>query len=70
MSDNTYLATMVQSALQDIAKQALTLGTGLQNAAPGDKVKQPNMVISYLLETADNLNQLAKECEAIVSDQH
>jgi len=53
----------VEVSLQDIANQALTLGTGLQNAAPGNKLTEPNNAIQYLLETAEGLADVAEKCK-------
>lgn len=62
MSDAVIITTMTVTALQEVAKQASALGTGLLNAAPGDKSGQPNASVLYLLETSELLNKLADEC--------
>ena len=68
MSDIAVLTAAVKTALLEIAKQASGLGTGLQNAAPGEKQGTPNHSIQYLLSTADNLAKLAEECEKIIAE--
>jgi hypothetical protein len=68
MTDTAILAASVKSELLEIAKQALALGTGLQNAAPGDKSGGPNNSVSYLLSIAENLAKLAEECGKIQSN--
>ncbi|VVC75123.1 hypothetical protein AQUSIP_03990 [Aquicella siphonis] len=65
MSDAVILAASVKTTLLEIAKQAGALGTGLQNAAPGDKSGTPNNSVSYLLSIADSLAKIANECDKI-----
>jgi hypothetical protein len=68
MIEIAVLAVSIKSTLHEIAKQSSALGVGLQNAAPGEKVGTPNNTIQYLLETSDNLNQKADECDKILSE--
>lgn len=63
MSDSAILAATVKTTLLEIAKQAAALGSGLQNAAPGDKTGAPNNSINYLLSAAENLYKAADECD-------
>lgn len=67
MTDTAIFAASVKTELLEIAKQALALGTGLQNAAPGDKTGTPNNSVSYLLSIADALAKMAEECGKIQS---
>jgi hypothetical protein len=60
------LIVSVRGSLQEIAKQALALGSGLQNAAPGDKSGIPSKSVLYLLDTAEQLSAIVKECEALI----
>ena len=62
MSDTAILALQAKTTLAEIAKQANTLGVGLQNAAPGDKGNAPNNSVQYLLDMAVSLNKLSDEC--------
>jgi hypothetical protein len=66
MTDNAVLAATIKTTLLEIAKQASALGTGLLNAAPGDKSGTPNNSVSYLLNTSENLTKIAEECGKIV----
>lgn len=63
MSDLSILAAMAKATLQEVAKQASGLGTGLQNAAPGDKTNTPNNSVEYLLAISDALEKSARKCE-------
>ena len=63
MSDLAVLAATIKAALQEVAKQAAGLRTGLQNAAPGDKAGKPNNSVEYLLNISDALEKAAKQCE-------
>lgn len=63
MSDLTILAATIKASLQEVAKQAAGLGTGLQNAAPGDKAGKPNNSVEYLLTISDTLEKFATQCE-------
>lgn len=65
MSDIAILAASVKTTLLEIAKQANALGTGLQNAAPGDA--PPNSSVLYLLKIAESLHQSAESCEVFLS---
>lgn len=65
MSDTAIVASMVKSALAEIAKQANALGVGLQNAAPGDKAGAPNNSVQYLLDIAACLTKKIEELDAI-----
>ena len=65
MSDTAIVASMVKSALAEIAKQANALGVGLQNAAPGDKAGAPNNSVQYLLDVASCLTKKIEELDAI-----
>ena len=64
MSDVDILAATVKTSLREIAKQASALGVGLQNAAPGDKGETPNNSVQYLLGIAEELANIADECDA------
>ncbi len=67
MSDVAILAASVQMTLTEIAKQARALGTGLQNAAPGDKTGAPNNSVQYLLSTSENIIKAAEDCRQFQS---
>ena len=69
MSDAAIVAASVKLALTDIAKQASALGSGLQNAAPGDKTGTPNNSVSYLLAISDHLSKIAEECGKFTSSK-
>jgi hypothetical protein len=62
MSDVAIIAALIKSTLLEISKQELALGTGLQNAAPGDKSGVPNKSVQYLLDGADYFAKLALQC--------
>ncbi|MBV9575648.1 MAG: hypothetical protein JO149_03395 [Gammaproteobacteria bacterium] len=66
MTEVAIIAASMKSTLKEIAKQAMALGTGLQNAAPGDKTGAPNNSVQYLLTIAENLGQLAEECDKLL----
>ncbi|MBX3709863.1 MAG: hypothetical protein KIT56_04705 [Gammaproteobacteria bacterium] len=68
MSDALILAASIKTELLEVAKQAGALGTGLQNAAPGDKAGAPNHSVSYLLGISEGLTKIAQECEELHSD--
>jgi hypothetical protein len=70
MSDMDILAATIKSNLREIAKQAAALGTGLQNAAPGNKIDTPNNSIQYLLSVSDVLVKVADDCELLFSEQN
>lgn len=61
MSDAAILAASVKTSLLEVAKQANALGTGLQNAAPGDKVGTPNNSVNYLLAISEEINALVEK---------
>lgn len=65
MSDTAIIVAMTVTTLQEVAQQAASLGTGLLNAAPGEKGGQPNASVLYLLETSELLKKLAEECEKL-----
>ena len=67
MSDTAIIAATAKSSLLEIAKQAAALGTGLQNAAPGDKAGEPNPSVQYLLDIAEELNKIAEGCNQILT---
>ena len=50
-----------------MGKQASALGTGLQNAALGEKAGAPNPSVQYLLDISDELNLLAAKCDELIS---
>lgn len=66
MSEMAIIAASMKSTLKEIAKQATALGTGLQNAAPGDKTGAPNNSVQYLLSVAENLAKIAEECDKLL----
>ena len=68
MSEMDILTATLKTTLREIAKQAAALGTGLQNAAPGDKTEKPNKSVQYLLGIADELEKKAEECEALLAE--
>lgn len=63
MSDLAILVAMAKATLQEVSKQAAGLGTGLQNAAPGDKTNAPNNSVEYLLAISDALEKSSRKCE-------
>lgn len=67
MSDVAIIAALIKSTLLEISKQELALGTGLQNAAPGDKSGVPNKSVQYLLDGADCFAKLALQCNDFLS---
>jgi hypothetical protein len=70
MSDLDILTATVKSSLLDIAKQANALGTGLQNAAPGEKADKPNNSVQYLLNVSDALEKAAEACNDLTQLTH
>lgn len=70
MSDIMIVAASVKSTILEIAKQSSALGTGLQNAAPGEKTGTPNNSVQYLLSTADDLTKIAEELEKLLTVQN
>lgn len=67
MTDIAVLATSIKTTLLEVAKQASTLGIGLQNAAPGEKRGVPNYSVQYLLEVSQALKQGAAQCDEFIS---
>lgn len=67
MSDLAILVASAKTTLLEIAKQAGSLGAGLQIAAPGDKLGMPNHSVQYLLEISEILSKKASECEVLLS---
>ncbi len=65
MTDTALIVANAASTLTEIAKQAETLGSGLLNAAPGEKGGKPNASVLYLLETSELLKKLADECSKL-----
>jgi len=63
MSDLAILAASVKTTLIEIAHHAAALGTGLQNAAPGEKIGAPNNSVQYLLNISEVLLKTAEECD-------
>lgn len=66
MSELAIWAVTVKTALRDVAKQAAALGTGLQNAAPGDKTGAPNNSVQYLVDTSDQLDRVVEQIEKML----
>ena len=66
MIDIIQIATQAKVTLSEIANHAFLLGTGLQNAAPGDKSGKGNDSINYLLSIAELLRQLTIELNQIL----
>lgn len=67
MSDLAIVAASAKSTCQEIAKQAHALGTGLANAAPGDKMGTPNNSVQYLLDTAESLQKVVDEISLLMT---
>lgn len=61
LTDIAIVAAATKASLNEIAKQAYTLGIGLQDAAPGDRVGASNPSIQYLLAVADSLRAIAEK---------
>lgn len=68
MSDFAVIAASMQSSLQEIAKQAESLGTGLQNAAPSVRFGASNSSVQYLLSIAEELNKIAESCGQLLEN--
>ena len=66
MIDLAIITASMKTTFLEVAKQASALGTGLQNAAPGDKSGAPNPSIQYLLTIADKLVKLAEDCDKLI----
>lgn len=65
MGDIAQQVVFTKQTLLELAKQVHTLGTGLTNAAPGDKAGLPNPSIQYLTAIADTLEAHAKLCDEL-----
>ncbi|HLB41436.1 MAG TPA: hypothetical protein VJN02_01045 [Gammaproteobacteria bacterium] len=71
MIDIVQLIATATTTLNELSEQAAILGTGLQNAAPGNKTGTPNNAVQYLLDTSASLSKISKECEGLSSvSQH
>jgi len=70
MSELVIWAATIKTALRDISKQAAALGTGLQNAAPGDKTGVPNNSVQYLVDTSEHLEQIVEQIEKALESPH
>lgn len=66
MSELAIWAATIKTAIRDIGKQAAALGTGLQNAAPGDKTGTPNNSVQYLVDTSEQLEQVVEKIEKML----
>ena len=64
MIDLALLITTAASELDSLAKQTLHLGTGLQNAAPGN-TNTPNQSIQYLFEISQVLSEKSTQCSEL-----
>ena len=62
MRDIIIFSAFVKTTLNEIAKQAYLLGTGLQNAAPEKQLGVPNKSVLYLLNIFKTITQIATEC--------
>ncbi len=69
MSELAIWAATVKTAIHDIAKQAAALGTGLQNAAPGDKTGTPNNSVQYLVDTSEHLDHVVEQIEKMLESE-
>ena len=67
MSDLAIVAAGAKSTCQEIAKQAHALGTGLANAAPGDRTGMPNNSVQYLVATAESLQGIVDEISLLMT---
>lgn len=65
MTDVALIAATVKTTLQEVAKQAEGLATGLQNAAPGSAALTPNKSVQYLFSTSEQLAKLAEQCDKL-----
>ena len=68
MSDIAIITASAKTTIQEVAKQASALGTGLLNAAPGDISGTPNNSIQYLLAISDELGKIVEQCDKLLSD--
>ena len=60
--------TATKTVMRDIAKQAKSLATGLQNAAPPQNGK-PNNSVSYLSEIAAELDAACQKLSSPPADE-
>lgn len=67
MHDIAILAASVKTTLLEVSNQALALGNGLLNAAPGDNLANPNNSVKYLLHIHETLAKLAEECDQFLT---
>lgn len=65
MNEVALLVESVKHKMQEIAKQASTLGNGLLNAAPGEKADTPNASVTYLLTIAETINKTTSEIDKL-----
>lgn len=65
MIDSAQLISMAIIEFQELSRQTNSLGLGLQNAAPGNKTGTPNLSIQYLLDTSQELSEIANQCEKL-----
>lgn len=70
MTDIAVIAESIETTLLDVAKQAATLATGLQNVAPHDKAATPNKSVQYLFEIADVLTDAAEKVKRLHAKHH
>lgn len=63
MGDIAQQVALTRQTMLELAKQVSALGTGLTNAAPGDKAGTPNPSIQYLTAMAEVLETYAKACD-------
>lgn len=57
------LKSTAKYVLGDIAKHANALATGLQNAAPPGSEKAPNKSVLYLVEIAQQLEDVSRNLD-------
>lgn len=69
MSELAIWAATIKTAIHDIGKQAAALGTGLQNAAPGDKTGTPNNSVQYLVDTSEQLDRVVEQIEKMLESE-
>lgn len=68
MSNIALISATIKASLEKIADQALALGQGLENAAPGKDV--PNKSILYLRGISEEIKNLIESCEAFPVDSN
>lgn len=66
MSDMTNITAVVNTTFTEISHQMRVLGEGLANAAPGNISGTPNQSVQYLLDGAEHLRKLAKQCDELL----